>query len=201
MSDQANWDSRYARADTPWETGHASTELQRVIREHGIAPGRAIDLGCGAGANAVWLAQQGFEVVGVDFSPLAIQRARERAAQANVTVQFHVADVLALPPLGQSFAFFFDRGCYHVLRRSAKSQAYISVVARLMPPGGRGLLLTGNARERQEPGPPVVSEEELRGDWEPMFEVLRLCAFRFDQNLTDTTRPLGWSALLRRREG
>lgn len=201
MSDQANWDSRYARADTPWETGHPSAELQLVIAENGIAPCRAIDLGCGSGANAVWLAQQGFEVVGVDFSPLAIERARERAAKANVTGQFHVADVLALPPLGPPFQFFFDRGCYHVLRRGGHGQAYVAVVAGLMAAGGLGLLLTGNARERQEPGPPVVSEEELRGDWDPLFEVLRLREFRFDLNLTDSTRPLGWSALLRRRGG
>src|SRR5262245_48124825 len=97
MSDQAHWDGRYVRDETPWETGHPSTELQRVVGEEQIAPCRAIDMGCGTGANAVWLALRGFDVVGVDFSAIAIQRAQQRAAGARIPVQFLCADILALP--------------------------------------------------------------------------------------------------------
>lgn len=197
MSDAAHWDDRYRWDDTPWETGHPSTELQRVIREEQLAPCRAIDLGCGTGANVVWLAQQGFDVVGVDVSPSAVERARARAA--NVPVQFLVADLLALPDPGPPFAFFFDRGCYHLFRRSGQAERYVQTVAGLVTAGGRGLVLAGNARERQQPGPPVVTEEEFRADWGPWFDVLRLREFRFDQNLVDTSRPLGWAGFLRRR--
>src|SRR5262245_12427030 len=199
MSDQAHWDSRYVRADTPWETGHASTELQRVISEEQLAPCRAVDMGCGTGANAVWLAQRGFDVVGVDFSATAIERARERAAEAKIPVQFHCADILALSDLGAAFQFFFDRGCYHVFRRSVQVKPYLEVLAHLTVAGARGLVLAGNARERQEPGPPVVTAEELRTDWSEFFDVLWLREFRFDQNLADTSRPLGWAAFLSRR--
>ncbi len=68
--------------------------------------------------NAVWLAQQGFEVTGVDLSSLAVDRARARAADAGVRVRFLTADVLHPPALGVPFSFFFDRGCYHVVRRT-----------------------------------------------------------------------------------
>jgi SAM-dependent methyltransferase len=200
MSNLTNWDERYQRDDTPWETGHASTELTRVVAEEHITPGRAIEFGCGSGTNAVWLAQQGFDVIGIDFSPIATQRATARAASAGVRVRFLAADVLRLPDLGAPFEFFFDRGCYHVLRRDGQANAYVAAVARVTAAGARGLVLAGNAREKMEPGPPVVTEEEFRNDWSRDFEVIWLREIRFDQALMDTPfRPLGWSGLLRRR--
>ncbi|MGE3809457.1 MAG: class I SAM-dependent methyltransferase, partial [Gemmataceae bacterium] len=153
MSSQEKWDERYRENDLPWETGHASTELQRVLAEETIDRGRAIDIGCGTGANAVLLAQQGFEVVGVDFSPTAIERALARAGEANAEAEFVVADLLDPPDLGEPFTFFFDRGCYHVLRRDGHTADYIKTLARWTVPGARGLVLAGNAREKQEPGP------------------------------------------------
>src|SRR5438874_5426529 len=97
MSDQARWDERYDKADTPWETGLPSSELQRVVAEVPVAPCRAVELGCGTGASAVWLARQGFDVTALDLSPLAIERARRRADQAGVAVRFLAADVLDPP--------------------------------------------------------------------------------------------------------
>src|SRR6516162_752409 len=118
MSDLTRWDERYAKGDTPWETGEPSSELQRVLAEIPIRPCRAIELGCGTGANAVWLAQQGFDVTAIDVSPVAVARAQERAAAAGVRARFLVADVLNPPAeLTGPFDFFFDRGCYHVVRR------------------------------------------------------------------------------------
>jgi hypothetical protein len=62
MSDPARWDVRYDKGETPWETDRPSSELQRVIAEVPVLPCRAVELGCGTGASAVWLAQQGFDV-------------------------------------------------------------------------------------------------------------------------------------------
>jgi methyl halide transferase len=199
MVDSVRWDERYLKGDMPWETGNASTELQRAVQDERVAPCRAIDLGCGTGVNSVWLAQQGFDVVGVDLSSAAIEHARRRGKEAGVAVQFITADLLVLPDLGEPFAFFFDRGCYHVFRRGGQEREYVQMVQRLMTPGARGLVLAGNARERQEPGPPVVTEAEIRADWGSGFEILWLREFRFDQNLVDTSRPLGWATFLQRR--
>src|SRR5260221_10156924 len=98
MVDTVHWDDRYRSGDTPWDTGRPSSELQRVLAEEKVPAGRAIDLGCGTGANAVWLAQQGFDVTGVDISPLAIERANARAQAAGVSCRFLVADLSAPPP-------------------------------------------------------------------------------------------------------
>jgi SAM-dependent methyltransferase len=172
--------------------------LQRVLSENSIQPCRALDIGCGTGTNSVWLAQQGFEATGIDLAPLAVERAKERARAAGVDAQFVAADVLHLPDLGGPFAFFFDRGCYHAVRRDAPDQ-YAPAVARQLAPGGRGLILAGNAREPHDPGPPVVTEEEIRNELGVEFEILDLREFRFDEAPGISERFLGWSCLVEKR--
>src|SRR5882724_10090103 len=92
MADLSRWNERYKTGETPWDTGHPSSELARVLSEGAIQPCRAVELECGTGANAVWLAQQGFEVTAIDGSPFAIERATQRASPARVVVRFVVAD-------------------------------------------------------------------------------------------------------------
>jgi SAM-dependent methyltransferase len=197
-ADRTHWDKRYQEGDTPWDTGLPSSELVRVVQEEKIPPCRAVELGCGTGTNVIWLAQQGFEVTGVDLAPLAVQRAQERAKGAGVKVRIVAADVLNLPDLGAPFQFFFDRGCYHVVRRIDPGR-YIQTVARITTPDMIGLILAGNAREPQTPGPPTVSEEEIRREWGEAFEIIWLREFRFDATAGDSQRPLAWSCLVRKR--
>jgi SAM-dependent methyltransferase len=191
------WDTRYRTGDTPWETGHPSNELQRVVAEDKIAPCPALELGCGTGGNAVWLAQRGFDVTALDISPLAIERARQRAAGAGANVRFLVADILSGPDVGGPFGFFFDRGCYHIVRELDLG-AYLRLLERALRPGATGLVLAGNAR-RPRTGPPVVTEEQIRGELGRLFEVVRLREFQFDPTPDDGGPHLGWSCLVRRR--
>jgi SAM-dependent methyltransferase len=196
MSEESRWNERYQSGDVPWDTRYPSTELIRTIQEEGIQPSRALELGCGTGTNAIWLAQQGFDVTAVDFSPLALEQARNQAAVAGVRPQFLQADVFNLPPLAP-FPFFFDRGCYHVVRR-LNVDKFLSSLERVIQPGALGLVLTGNAKEKHEPGPPVVSEQEIRQELGRLFEIVRLREFRFDQVESVGVRFLGWSCLVRR---
>jgi hypothetical protein len=136
-------------------------------------------------------------VVGVDLAPLAVARAEERARQAGVKVRFVAADVLDPPDLGGPYPFFFDRGCYHVVRRIDASR-YVRTLERLTAPGSVGLVLAGNAREPHTPGPPVVSEDEIRGELGTVFEIVRLREFRFDSGPGLDEHFLAWSCLLKR---
>jgi SAM-dependent methyltransferase len=197
MSELERWEQRYRTGDIPWDTGQPSSELQRVLAEDKIQPGPAIELGCGTGTNAVWLAQQGFAVTAVDLSPLAIERAQERAARAKVTVRFLIADVLEVSDLGGPYGFLFDRGCYHVIRR-IDVRPFLDTLRRITQPGSQALVLTGNAREPHDPGPPVVSEDEIRAELGQVFDVVRLREFRFDDPEKAGLAFLGWSCLLRR---
>jgi SAM-dependent methyltransferase len=198
MAEHIDWNDRYQNGNLPWDTGLPSSELQRVLSRNAIPPCRALEIGCGTGTNSVWLAQQGFEVTGIDLAPLAVERAEKRARAAGVHVQFLVADVLDLPDLDGSFGFFFDRGCYHAVRRDAPQQ-YAPAVARQLASGGRGLILAGNAREPHDPGPPVVTEEQIREELGLAFQILDLHEFRFDEAPGVSERFLGWSCLIEKR--
>jgi SAM-dependent methyltransferase len=198
LSEIANWDERYRSGETPWDTGHPSSELLRVVAEQKIAPCRVLELGCGTGTNAIWLAKQGFDVTAIDLSSLAIDRARCTADGAGVRVRFVQGDVLDPPDLGEPFAFFFDRGCYHVVRRM-DVQRFLQTLERFTARGALGLVLTGNANEPHDPGPPVVSEAEIRAEWGQLFDILWLREFRFDQVEAVGVQFLGWSCGLRRR--
>jgi methyl halide transferase len=198
MTEPIEWNDRYRDGNLPWDTGQPSSELQRVLSQHTIQPCRALELGCGTGTNSVWLAQQGFDVTGVDVAPLAVAQAERRADAAGVKVHFMVADLLQLPDLAGPFAFLFDRGCYHAVRRDAPQQ-YAPAVARQLISGGRGLILAGNAREPHDPGPPVVTEKELRDELGAAFQILDLCEFRFDEAPGVPERFLGWSCLIQKR--
>jgi SAM-dependent methyltransferase len=200
MSLVSKWDRRYRCARPPWETGHPSSELQRVVAERGIAPCRALELGCGTGKNSVWLAEQGFDVLGVDLSRLAIQRAHENPVRDGVRVRFLAADLADFWKLDGPYRFFFDRGCYHAVRL-LDGDAYFRTLEQVLEPGALGLVLMGNAGEPEEEdvGPPVLEERQVRQEFDCLFDILTLRPFRFDPTPTGK-RYLGWSCLVRRRD-
>jgi len=194
-----DWDIHYQSGLPPWETGGPSSELARVLADAEIAPCDAFELGCGRGINAVWLAQQGFNVTAIDFNQLAIQAARERARTAGVTVRFELADVCNLPDGFEQYAFFFDRGCYHSIRGTGLA-GYVQTLERITRPGSRGLILTGNTNDPAPPGqgPPRVAEADFHRELEPLFRIIHLRPFHFDSGDPSWKGPLAWSCLLER---
>ena len=194
-----HWDARYQQDQRPsWDTGRPSSHLKRWVEDKTLQPGRVVELGCGTGVNAVYLAEQGFQVTAIDVAPTALQLAQERATAAGVKVNWIQADVLAPPPL-EAFDLIFDRGCYHGVRRPDPSR-YVEVVKKLCRPGGRVLILAGNANEAgQHYGPPRVDELELINDFAPGFDIEQLREIRFDTANPDAPGALAWAILLRRK--
>lgn len=201
----AEWQRRYQEADTPWDSGLVDVELQRVVDEYAAAVkaaggslGSAVEFGCGTGTNALYLAQAGFAVTAIDYSPLAIEKARHRAAACAVDVRWLVGDLATIDSAAESFDFFFDRGCYHCVRRAGQLSGYLKAIERLMRPGGTLLILAGNADDSESGGPPKVAAADLVGDFEKHCRIERLAAYCF-QEADGSAGPLAWSALLRRR--
>jgi len=202
-----DWNQRYATGQTPWDSGTPSQEMERVIGEWNIAPSRALEIGCGTGTNAVWLARQGFRVTAVDLVPLAIERAVARAKSAGVSVDFRAAslldpDIVAQLTTGGSYPFVFDRGVYHCLREENLA-AFLEMIKRVTQRGSHYLLLAGNANDPAPPdqGPPRVTADTLLAELGPPFELMQLREFHFDGVTVDgtTLNPLAWSALWRRK--
>jgi SAM-dependent methyltransferase len=127
------------RFSTPAWEGHGVPPEVRALAGNGREPGRALDLGCGTGTNSIYLAQQGFTVVGVDFSGKAIELARRKARQAGVAVDFHTGDVTRLDFLNEPFEAVLDVGCFHGLDAVGRAR-YAAHLARLTRPGSTFLL-------------------------------------------------------------
>lgn len=193
----AEWNSRYAKTETPWDSGIRSRELARVLETEPIARGRAVELGCGTGTNAVFLAQQGFQVTAIDCAPLALERAQTRAASAGVSLELIENDLCNLTARPGTFDFVFDRGCFHCARR-IDLPGYLRTLESLTHPGSRYLVLTGNANDQSEGGPPRLTEPEIRSDLGGLFSVDFLREIRFE-DAGGVDGPLGWSCLLTRR--
>ena len=121
----------------PWDTGVSPPELIAFIHAH--AAGRALDLGCGTGTNAITMAKEGWQVTGVDFVGKAIQMARKKAQQLGIKVDFHISDVTKLDFITGQFDLILDIGCFHSLSPQAKN-AYIENLSRLLSADGTYLL-------------------------------------------------------------
>jgi SAM-dependent methyltransferase len=178
------------RWHAPWEMG-ARSELVALVGSgrltpERLAPGRAVDLGCGAGANAVFLAQAGFNVVGIDFSAVALRKARRASLAAGVSERVRLvrADLTAqsLPGVEGPFDLLIDYGTLDDLAPTDR-RAMASTIIRLARPGSIFVLYAFYAARADLPrfsltGPsrlvPVLEpgeEVELFGD---SFEIERL---------------------------
>jgi SAM-dependent methyltransferase len=147
----------------PWDSGVSPPELVAAVEgPAALVPGRALDLGCGTGTNAVYLARHGWEVTAVDAVGRALRAARRKAEAAGVSPQFVQGDVTRLAELGVGggYQLLFDLGCFHGLPTDHRD-AYASGVTAAAAPGA-AFLLFGFAEGAMRLGPRGVSGEELR---------------------------------------
>ena len=133
MLNKLMFDLQYRFSKPRWDSGVTPPEVVALIGG-GVAPGRALDLGCGTGTNSIYLAQHGFSTVGVDYSPKAIATARDKAMRAGVAVDWHVADVTRLEFLNSPFDFVLDLGCLHTINPADRIR-YAANLERLMRSG------------------------------------------------------------------
>ncbi|WP_157249538.1 class I SAM-dependent methyltransferase [Nonomuraea typhae] len=146
---EEHWDNRYRESDRIW-SGEPNALLVREVT--GMKPGRALDLGCGEGADVVWLARQGWRVTGVDVSRVALERAAQHVAEAGVEAELEWRDLAETFPAGEydlvSAAFlhsFLEMPRENILRRAAAAVA----------PGGVLLVLGHAAPPSWQPDMPA----------------------------------------------
>ncbi|WP_411700950.1 SAM-dependent methyltransferase [Conyzicola sp.] len=164
-NNQAEWNARYLESSQIW-SGNPNAALVR--ESAGLTPGRALDLGCGEGADAIWLARQGWTVTGVDVSDVAVERAHTHAAAAGVDISFELRD-LATSATTDTFdlvsSFFL-----HVPERAQRNET-LRVAADAVAPGGT-LLVVGHSAAAMAPGHDHAHLETA----EEVVELLQLVA-------------------------
>jgi SAM-dependent methyltransferase len=183
---------RYWRGNVPWDSGIVPPEVTAWIERResdGLPAGRALDLGCGTGTTALYLADHGWQVVGVDFAPNAIRRARRKAGRLKDRVSFRVADVTRPDFLADEapFDLVVDIGCLHGLE-STQQVITARHVIRLTRPGATVLIY--GFRSQGAGGIDAAGLEALFG---PAFELVDYTVGQ------DTARlvPSGWYTVRR----
>lgn len=126
------WDEVY-RGEPPWDTGVPSNELVEVLK--GAKPCRALDVCCGTGTEAIYLANNGFAVSAIDVSREAIKIAKKKAQEANAKVHFLAASALKIPLRNETFGFINDRGCFHLFPPEDR-EAFAEEVRRVLEADG-----------------------------------------------------------------
>lgn len=116
-----------------WDTGISPPELMSFIQSH--PPGKALDLGCGTGTNAITLAKHGWHVTGIDFARKAIQLAKRKTKKTGLNIDFRVDSVSNPRNLAGPFDLILDIGCFHSLTEKERVQ-YIRNLTDLLAPQG-----------------------------------------------------------------
>lgn len=133
--EKEDWNRRYAGHELVW-TGEPNRFL--VAEVAALRPGRALDLACGEGRNAVWLAAQGWQVTAVDFSDVALEKARLLADERGVDAHWVTADLLDYRPAPRAFDLVI---VFYLQMPVAERRAVVRVAAEAVAPGGTFLLV------------------------------------------------------------
>jgi SAM-dependent methyltransferase len=175
-----SWDESYASGQLPWDTGQPEPLLVEFVTSGAVMPGPTLEIGAGTGTNAIWMAERGFDVLGVDVSPLAVERAHARMEGRALRCRFAALDFLAAPPPDGPFQFVFDRGCFHVFDEADERQRFAAQVDAALAPGGLWLSLIGSTEgPARDVGPPRRSAREVTRAIEPALEIVELRSAEF----------------------
>ena len=138
---QAFWDERYGATDQLW-SGDPNQRLVEQVAD--LTPGTALDVGCGEGGDAIWLASQGWQVVGMDVSPVGLARAAQHAVQAGAEIAMRItwqqADMLSWAPPPEQFDLV---SAHFIHLPSAERESLHRRLAAAVRPGGT-LLIVGH---------------------------------------------------------
>lgn len=177
-----------------WDTGQPQPAIVKLANA-GLITGRVLDVGCGTGDNALFLAERGFGITGVDSAPSALNTARAKASARGVSASFVLVDALELARLAERFETAIDSGLLHVFSDEDRERFIAGLHAVLVPGGYYHLLCF--SEHATLPGPRRLTQDEIRASFERGWAVEAIEAARFDIR-GNTPGGDAWLARVRR---
>jgi cyclopropane fatty-acyl-phospholipid synthase-like methyltransferase len=198
--DRPTFESFYA-GKPPWDIGKPQRQFT-AIADQVISP--VLDAGCGTGELALFLADRGYRVTGIDFVEEAIHRARRKAVERGLSVEFLVKDATTLADWSRRFASVMDCGLFHVFSDTDRMR-YVTGLAHLLQPGGRLFVMCFSDEEPGTEGPRRVARHELddafADGWQ--IECIQPTQIEVNPEFTDMEfsagGPKAWFAVIRRK--
>lgn len=167
-----DWDEFY-KGTPAWDIGHPQPAFEALVENGEIKPGRALDIGCGRGENAIMLAMNGCDVTGIDLSEIAISDAKVKAAERHVKVYFVVGDVLRMDQLFKESELdvIIDSFLFHTFTDEERP-IFARQVYRVLKPGGKYFMLCFSDKDPAGPGPRRISKAEIEHTFTPLFKII-----------------------------
>jgi len=177
----------------PWDIGRPQPAIVRLAQT-GQITGSVLDVGCGTGENALYLAEHGYTAAGVDGAPTAIKKARAKAKRRGLNASFEVGDALNLPTPERQFDTVIDSGLFHVFSDDERPR-FRDSLGRVVRSGGTYFLMCFSDQQPGDWGPRRVTQAEIRAVFGDGWRVNSIEPSAFETNLGDAQ---AWLATISR---
>jgi SAM-dependent methyltransferase len=165
-----SWEEAY-KTRPPWDIGRPQPAFVELVRAGELNTGTVLDVGCGTGENALFLAEKGFSVVGVDLSTRAIDAAKAKATERKLKVDFRIANALSLDFKSGYFDNAVDSGLFHTFDDSDRVD-FVREIARVLKTDGRYFMLCFSDKEPTNwGGPRRITKEEIESTFSVLFNI------------------------------
>ena len=166
------------QGQAPWDTGRPQPAVVKLA-ESGKIRGSVLDVGCGTGEHVLYFAARGHECWGIDFVPVAIERAKAKATERGINAKFLVGNALELGKLARQFDTVIDCGLYHTFSDEERP-IFVRGLAEVLRPGGYLYILCFSEEEPGDFGPRRVSQKEIRDSFRDGWTVKTIEPIWFD---------------------
>jgi len=183
------FDSAYNTGTPPWDIGRPQKEFIKLVRR-GEITGSVLDIGCGTGEHALFFAGEGYEVWGIDSAPMAIQKAREKAAGRGLRVHFLVLNALDLSRLNRKFDTATDSGLFHTLSDEDRT-VFVNSLAAILSPAGKYFMLCFSELEPVGYGPRRITKREIQDNFRDGWSINYIRPATFESR-TRAEGPRAW---------
>lgn len=207
MFTREEWNQRYEAGNTPWELGEVRAELCSLFQRYAPQNSRVLEVGCGIGTNAFWIAQQGHTVTAIDLSAAAVQLAKEKQAIIGTQIDFQVQDILQADNLLPPFPVIFSCAVLNQMQSVEQREQYVKALARHTLPEGYWLDITCSQDYAQHiaisvnaKAPPSLTATEIVTAVEPYFHIIemRRVAFIIDRKDTGKVTFYAWASVFQK---
>jgi len=165
-----SWEDAY-KTRPPWDIGRPQPAFVELVQAGELNQGRVLDVGCGTGENALYLAERGFSVIGVDLSTRAIDAAKTKGSERKLKVDFRLANALSLDFKNAYFDNAIDSGLFHTFNDNDRA-VFALEIARVLKTDGKYFMLCFSDKEPTNwGGPRRVTREEIEATFSPLFNI------------------------------